>query len=226
MRRSLSAMVNFSSLYISYLAGLFAPLGAVCVLPLYPAFISFLSEKKGKYSISKLTWVITSGIVISMFLFGLVFAGLFSSSLTSAISIVSPIAFGILLIIGVLMILGVDFSTVFPKKNYPHLKSPVKTSFLFGLFFGAIVLPCNPASLIILFALGLSGVDFVLNLFGFILFGIGMATPLIVFAYAADRTEKIIEFFARNKRRVDVVAGIIMVLISAYYLFFVFKILG
>ena len=63
-------MVEFSNLYISYLAGLFAPLGAVCVLPLYPAFISFLSKKsEGKeFSIPKLTWIITFGIILSMFL--------------------------------------------------------------------------------------------------------------------------------------------------------------
>ena len=37
-------MINFlSNLWISFLAGLFAPIGAVCVLPLYPGFLSYLA---------------------------------------------------------------------------------------------------------------------------------------------------------------------------------------
>lgn len=220
-------MVSFFNLYASYFAGVFAPLGAVCILPLYPAFISFLSGKSDKkVSIPKLTWIATFGIILSMFLFGLIFSGIFSGSLSDAISTVSPIAFGILLIVGLLMIFGFDFSTMLPKKNYPQMGSPKMTAFLFGFFFGAIVLPCNPASLIILFSLGLSGVDFVFNLLGFVLFGIGMATPLIIFAYASKRTEKIIQYFSRNKRRVDLIAGIIIVAISIYYLFFVFNVFG
>ena len=33
---------------ISFLAGLFAPLGAVCVLPLYPGFLAWLANQAGE----------------------------------------------------------------------------------------------------------------------------------------------------------------------------------
>ena len=36
---------DLANLWISFLAGLFAPLGAVCVLPLYPGFLSYLASQ-------------------------------------------------------------------------------------------------------------------------------------------------------------------------------------
>ena len=39
-------MVSFLvNLWLSFAAGLFAPIAAVCVLPLYPAFLSYLASQ-------------------------------------------------------------------------------------------------------------------------------------------------------------------------------------
>ena len=75
-------MINiFTNFWISFIAGVFAPIGAVCVLPLYPGFLSYLAskvsgnEKEAKKQIIKLGWLVTLGIVLSMFLIGLIFTG-------------------------------------------------------------------------------------------------------------------------------------------------------
>jgi cytochrome c-type biogenesis protein len=99
-----SALLN---LWISFLAGLFAPLGAVCVLPLYPGFLSYLAgqvnaqgtESENKKQIIMFGVIITLGVIVSMFVFGLIFTFFLQGSLTKAIGIISPIAFGILAVI-------------------------------------------------------------------------------------------------------------------------------
>jgi cytochrome c biogenesis protein CcdA len=220
-----SALLN---IWLSYLAGLFAPLGAVCILPLYPGFLSHLAsqltgEEDSSRGIIKLTWIITLGVLLSMFLIGLIFSYFLESSLTSAIGIISPIAFGILALVSVALIFDFDFSGLVQGRGFRILKNPIASSFVFGLFFGAIVIPCNPASLALLFAISTSVTGFITNLIYFIFFGIGMATPLIVFAYVSSiRTQQIIQFLSRHKRKINLVAGIIMLAISLYYLVFIF----
>jgi len=125
------------------------------------------------------------------------------------------------------LIFDFDFGKFFPRINAPIKKSPMLSAFIFGLFFGAIVLPCNPASLIVLFAITTSTTSFVNNLINFFLFGLGMGTPLLLFSLiSAQKSNTIIGWLSRNKRRINLVAGLIMLGISVYYLFFVFKILG
>jgi cytochrome c-type biogenesis protein len=217
-----SVLLNF---WISFLAGLFAPLGAVCVLPLYPGFLSYLaSQSEAKEKVVRFAWIITAGVIVSMFVIGLIFSYLLESSLTGAIGIISPIAFFILFIISLFMIFGFDFGGLIPKYNVGVVGGPALASFIFGLFFGAVVLPCNPASLVVLFAVSTSTMSFFVNLVNFILFGIGMAFPLIVFAYISSVSGKVIGYLAEHKRGINLIAGLIMLVISLYYLLFVFRI--
>lgn len=219
-----------ANLWISFLAGLFAPIAAVCVLPLYPGFLAYLagqiSEEENKKIPTYLGLVVTFGVIASMFIFGLIFTKLLQESLTKAIGIVSPIAFGVLAIVSILLIFNIDLGAIFPKIHSPITKNPWLTSFIFGLFFGAVVLPCNPASLIVLFAVSTTTMGFIANLFNFILFGFGMALPLLIFAIISGAATPIIGWLTRNKRWINLIAGIIMLAISLYYLIFVFRIFG
>lgn len=232
-----SALLNF---WLSFLAGLSAPIFAVCVLPLYPGFLSLLasrasqtsssnssSSEPSKISIIKLGFVVTFGVIISMFIFGLVFTFILQESLTRAIGIISPIAFGLLALISIFMIFNFDIGKLFPRFNAPIKKSPLLSAFIFGLFFGAIVLPCNPASLVVLFAITTSTTSFVNNLINFLLFGVGMGMPLLVFSFiSAQKSTLVIGWLSSHKRSINLIAGLIMLGISIYYLFFVFRVLG
>ncbi|HIJ11555.1 TPA: cytochrome C biogenesis protein [Candidatus Woesearchaeota archaeon] len=220
-----------TNIWIAFLAGLFAPLGAVCVLPLYPGFLAYLAnkvspeEEGAKKRVILFGIIVAAGVILSMFLVGLLFTGLFSASLTSVISIISPIAFGILAVISILLIFNVDFGSWLPKARAPVLKSPYWSSLIFGLFFGAIVLPCNPASLAILFAVSTSVSSFLTNLLNFIVFGIGMSIPLLVLAIISGAGgKKVISFLTTYKKHINIIAGVIMLGISVYYLFVVFRI--
>ncbi len=224
----------------AFLLGLATPLGAVCVLPIYPGFLVYLSTQVSGGQASRKTiflfgLIITSGVILFMFLMGLVFTTLLEVSLTSIVQIISPIAFGILLVISLILIVtgirslitGVDIDIwrFLPKGRVPMVKNPWATAFLYGFFFGAIVVPCNPGFIAILFARAVSTVDFVQNVSRFLFFGVGVGFPLLVLAGASSAaTEAIMNFLTKHGKWVNIIAGIIMMGISLYYLIFVFRV--
>ncbi|MBS3080227.1 sulfite exporter TauE/SafE family protein [Candidatus Pacearchaeota archaeon] len=223
----MSLLANILS---SFVLGLLTPLTAVCVLPLYPGFLAFLSNKfSGKES--KKTFflfglTILSGIIIFMILLGLIFTTLLQKSLTNVIGIVSPIAFAILGLISLALIFEFDFSRFLPKTNIQTgNKNPLKSAFIFGFFFGAIVLPCNPAFITAFFARALLFGSFFSSMSNFLAFGLGLGFPLLVLSLVSGQWSKnIIGFLIKHKRTINLISGLLMLGISVYYLFFVFKI--
>jgi cytochrome c-type biogenesis protein len=135
-----------STIYDAFLLGLLTPLTAACVLPLYPGFLAYLSNqlsgKEDKKTLALFGLVITTGVVLFMFILGLVFTTILQVSLTNVVGKVSPIAFGILFVISLLLIFDVDIGKFLPKAKTPTgTKNPWLNAFSFGFFFGAIVVP-------------------------------------------------------------------------------------
>ncbi|MCK4965813.1 cytochrome C biogenesis protein [bacterium] len=200
------------------------------MLPLYPGFLVYMSNQLSKQEsdrkkIAFLGIMVSAGVIFFMALFGLIFTTILSTSLTNAISIISPIAFSILAFISLFLIFDVDVGRFMPRIKTPIQKNPLKGAFAYGFFFGAIVLPCNPLFIAALFARTLSGLSFIENMIRFISFGTGMALPLMLISLiSAAKSKKIIGFLVQNKRRVNMISGLIMLAISIYYLVFVFKI--
>lgn len=227
-------------LWEAFLLGLATPLGAVCVLPIYPGFLVYLStrvsgERTGRKTIFLFGLIITTGVILFMFLMGLVFTTLLEVSLTSVVQIVSPIAFGILLVISLILIVtgirslvtGVDIDIwrFLPKGRAPMAQNPWLSAFLYGFFFGAIVVPCNPGFIAILFARAVYTVDFVQNIFRFLFFGVGVGFPLLVLAgVSSTATDAIMNFLTKYGKWVNLIAGLVMLGISLYYLVFVFRV--
>ncbi len=209
-------------------------------MPIYPGFLVYLSSQvkggeAGKKTIFLFGLIITAGVILFMFLLGLVFTTFFQVSLTNIVDIVSPIAFAILLIISLILIVtsiisfvtsrDVDIWRFLPKGRAPVAKNPWLSAFLYGFFFGAIVVPCNPGFIAILFARAVSTVDFAQNVLRFLLFGVGVGFPLLVLAaISSAATDAIINFLTKHGKWVNLVAGLIMLVISLYYLIFVFRV--
>jgi len=221
--------------FVDYLAtfglGLAAPLTAVCVLPLFPGFLAYLSNQISSKSSKKLTiglgLIVVLGIISFMLLFGLVFTTIFQVSLTNAIGIVSPIAFGLLIVISLLLIFNVDLSRLVPQVHAPITKSPLLSAFLFGFFFGAIVIPCNPGVIAAFLARATLISNFTVSMANFLLFGFGLGSPLLVFAILSAATgNKIIDWLGIHKRAINLVIGIVMLVLSLYFLIFDFQIIG
>lgn len=217
---------------IPFVLGLLTPLGAVCVLPLYPAFVASLSnqlsrKEPDKKIIALFGLIMTSGVIGFMFLMGLLFTTILQVSLTKVIGILSPIAFGILIVISTLLLLNIDVGKLLPRIRVPSVKNPLTKGFINGFFFGAIVIPCNPLFIATMFARTLLSANVVGNILKFLFFGIGLAFPLLAFALISTAaSQAIVEFLTKYRRVVNLAAGAIMLPISIYYLVFVFKIFG
>jgi len=217
----------------SFTLGLLTPLGAVCVLPLFPGFLAYLANKVSKDNKKSIFIVfgllITAGVVLFMSLLGIIFTTILKTSLTKVVNVVSPIAFGILIVLSLLLIFNVDFSKYLPKAQAPILSNSYLNALVYGFLFGAIVLPCNPAFIAIMFTktIATSAASFIVNIINFIFFGLGMAAPLLLFSViSAAASTTIIKYLTKYKREINIVAGVIMLVISLYYIIFVFRILG
>jgi cytochrome c-type biogenesis protein len=214
----------------SFTLGLLTPLTAVCVLPLYPGFLAYISNRLktgGKYSFLKISSLAVLGIIIFMLLLGIIFTTVLQVSLTRVVEIVSPIAFFIMAAIGLILIFNIDLGKIIPKAKQPTAKNPLLESFLFGLFFGAIVIPCNPGFIAIFFARSLLVENFFSNMINFLLFGLGLGAPLILLSAVSERwSSGVIKFLVNNKRIINLIAGLIILIISLYYIIFVFRVFG
>jgi len=224
-------MINlFSQIIESFVLGFLTPLTAICVLPLYPAFLIYLSNQlensEEKKSLLPLSLIVVSGVISFMFLLGLIFTYIFKVSLTNVIGIISPIAFSILAIISLMLIFNIDFSKFFPKLNIPLTQNhPMRNAYLYGFFFGAIVVPCNPLFIAVLFTRVASIGTFLSGLLSFVTFGLGIGAPLIIFSLISNKaSSKVIGFLIKNKRPINIISGLLMLGISLYYLINVFRV--
>lgn len=220
-----------SDISTAFVLGLLTPLTAVCVLPLYPGFLAYLSNQLNKESdrktIALIGVIITSGVILFMLLLGLIFTTFLQVSLTRVIGIVSPIAFGILIIISLLLIFDIDISRFMPKARIPKARNPLLMAFVYGFFFGSIVVPCNPLFIAALFARTISTMGFLGNVINFLFFGFGMAFPLLAFSFVSTAASTaIINYLTKYRRAINVSAGMIMLIISIYYIVFVFRVFG
>ena len=215
----------------AFVLGLLTPLTAVCVLPLYPGFLAYLANKlsgtKDKKYLVLFGVIITLGVVLFMSLIGLLFTTVLQVSLTKVIGIVTPIAFFVLIVLSILLMLDKDVGKYLPKWHSPVVGNPLFSAFIFGFFFGAIVIPCNPLFIAALFARAISTTDFVGNILQFISFGVGIGAPLLLFSIiSAAASKTIIGFLTAHKSWINRIAGVLMFGISVYYLVFVFRIFG
>jgi cytochrome c-type biogenesis protein len=204
---------------------------AVCVLPLYPGFVSFLSRKlstggrRGRPL--ALGGLVAGGVILFMLLVGLVFTTLLGTSLTRVVQIVSPIAFTVLVGISVLLILDIDAGRLFPQARIPAVNNPYLSAAMYGLFFGAIVAPCNPGMITAFFtkALATTTSHFLANMLHFLLFALGIAFPLLLIAALSGTvSQAVVRFLVNYKAVINRVAGVLMLGVSLYYLIFVFRV--
>lgn len=218
--------ISLNTWVLSFLAGLYTPLGAMCVLPLYPGYLAFLAGRTAqgkKISTLLLGVAVTGGVIGAMLLFGIVFVSILQVSTGLVIGYLGPVVYMILALMSAGMILGVDIGRIFPAFHSPEAKTPWITACLFGAFFGLVALPCNPASIIMLFALSTTTADFFANFITFVIFGVGMATPLLILsAFSMDANRRAVSFLTRYHGIINRGAGVLMLIVALYYLIFVF----
>lgn len=224
----------FRDLLELFLIGVGTPLSAVCVLPLYPAFVAYLANAGdgsagdgGGRSPLLLGILVVAGVLSSVGLVGFVFTTLLQRSLTGVVEVVSPVAFGVLVVVGAALVLDLDVFDRIPSVEPPRSRYPSVTAYAYGFFFGAVVLPCNPGFVALFFArVPILFETRVGGMLGFLAFGLGIGAPLLAFAALSESFgRRLTRLLARHSGPINRVTGAIVLAVSAYYLVVVFDVL-
>lgn len=227
MTSTAAALIEF------FLIGLATPLTATCVIPLYPAFLAYLASAGNSdrhTSIALLGTLVVAGVIAFMTLVGLLWSVIFAEGIGSAVEYISPAAFSVLAIVGALLIVSPSGFSRLPTVEPPHTSYPTVSAFGYGFFFGAIVIPCNPGLIALFFSR--STVTFpafdtqVEVMLGFLAFGLGIGAPLLAFALISQSySQAVTRTLARYSPVINRLVGVILLIVSLYYLVFVFQII-
>jgi cytochrome c-type biogenesis protein len=209
--------------WLSFLAGIYASVGSPCALVLYPGYLSFLAGRSGDSQ--RLPWpllfgiAVAAGVITGMLAAGILFILVLAIAGEAGRVAITSGAFVLLLILSLLLILDIGYGRLAKPFPFPRVERPLFAAFLLGLGFGIIILPCNAAPVVILFALASSAPGFTTGLGSFFWFGIGITFPLLVLAGLSQaRNRQIMGFLTGHRRAIRLVAGIIMLAISVGYL--------
>ncbi|HET6581200.1 MAG TPA: cytochrome c biogenesis protein CcdA [Methanoregula sp.] len=208
---------------LSFLAGIYAPVGAPCALILYPGYIAFLAGKSGEegHRIAPfvLGLVVATGVIVAMLTGSLLFSYAVYAGGEAFRDVFIPAVFIILIILSLLLIFDINLGQVSGFHPIPGLENPIAAAFCLGMTFGIIILPCNSAAVALLLALASTASGLFEGLGAFLSFGLGITLPLLVLAALSQATNRrLMRFLTRYQRAIRLISGIIMLVIAAWYL--------
>jgi len=201
-----------------------------CVLPLYPAFLAYVTAPQpaaagggampayGRPSPAIAALMVWLGVVIGMVAVGALLAAL-SLGLGSVLRILVPLADLLLITLGIMLLLGRN-----PFARIPQLApgslgrgGPMVGSFLYGLLFAPIALPCSGPFLIGIFVASLTLDDALRQLAFFGAFGVGFGLPLLALGLVGQvRAAELARALVRWERPLQLVLGIALIAIGAW----------
>jgi cytochrome c-type biogenesis protein len=213
------------SIGLAFLGGIvsfFSP----CVLPVIPAYFSFLVGSSLNRDVSRKDLLIQSIFFVAGFSVVFILLGISASALGRWIGAYRPILSrigGAIVILFGLHMLGVLKIRWLMMEKRIHLESSAKASggraFLLGLSFAAGWTPCiGPVLSSILFLAGSTGNSGQASFLLFI-YSLGLAIPFLVFALVADKAVLVIRRSGGIVLRIQWIGGVILILLGIALLF-------
>lgn len=212
-----------------FLIGVATPLTAACVIPLYPAFVAFLasgSDGVTARSPALLGLLVVAGVLSFLAIAGLVVATVLQTSMTLVVEAVSAPAFAVLAVVGAVLLVSPNAFARLPTVEPPHSRYPTLSAYGYGLFFGAIVLPCNPGLIALFFARVPVLFDSTVHaMLGFLAFGLGIGAPLLALALVAESSGRhVTRTLATYSGPINRATGAVLLAVAAYYLLIIFAV--
>ena len=214
-----------SELLQAFVLGNGAILTNVCMLPLYPGTIAFLSssisDRNARPVGFLLGFAVLGGILSMMVVIGAILYAI-GQSFAGVLPLILPVIYGLVIVLGVSMAMGFNPFARMLTPQAPTLNNPFGTAYLYGLMFGPMTLPCTGPIITAAFVLSvdstgtLSGSALLSRLLYFLFFGLGFGWPLLLLpmlARSAQRrflgwTTKNHELLVRGSGALLVVIGI------------------
>jgi cytochrome c-type biogenesis protein len=189
-----------------------------CVLPLYPAFLAYLAGHQQlleKRTVARWLGVITlAGLLTSMLLLGLILA-LLQIEAGKALALLLPITYAIVISMGILLLLHINSLARLPAVQFPRLRNPIIGSFLYGMLYAPVTLPCSSALVIGVFANAVTVTDALDGIRYFLLFGLGFGLPLLILPLLADPLRKsILQWMNTHIRLLEQIGGVVLIAIG------------
>lgn len=218
-----------------YLGALVAGIGATvtpCVLPLYPAFLAYLTGGTGGLAVAGtavkavpgqispalaalLVWV---GVVTGMLAIGAIVAAI-AVPLGQVNRTILPIADLILIGLGILLLAGINPFARLPQPSPSALggRGPLVGAFAYGLLFAPIAIPCSGPFIVGIFAFSLTIGDAFGRLLFFVVFGVGFGLPLFLLGTIGQvRGAQLARAIVRHERPLQVGLGLILVAVGIW----------
>ncbi len=214
----------FLLLWLSFLAGILAPITSPCVLVMYPGYIAFLARRSqddtGTQIHPALVGItISCGILLSLLAGGIVFSFLVTFLGGTVRAVVTTVIYVILLVLSLFLIFGSGSRRTVSLPPLLRPANPLAAAFLYGALFGIIILPCNAAALVLLLALAATAGGFTDGLGSFLLYGTGVIAPLLILSFVSGaRSHAFLDILSRHQRAIRITAGIFMLAIALWYL--------
>lgn len=194
-------------------------MGNPCVLPLYPGFIAYLAGSSPTIETSRITrWlgiIVLAGVLVSMLLVGFIIA-LLQVAMGAVLAIFLPLISIILVVMGLLMVLDKNPFARFTTLHATRSTNPLISSFLYGLLYGPMTLPCSGPMIIGIFAYGASDMRSVVDsLLYMVAYGAGFGLPLVILPLLASAKQKaVVQWLARHHIALTRTAGMLLVIIG------------
>lgn len=205
----------------AFLLGNGAILGNVCILPLYPGFIAFLSstastDHAGR-SRSFLGLLVFVGMMTVMLALGWVLFKL-NQTFSSIFSWFLPVVFATVIVLGVMMLVGKNPFARMTSLQVPVVRSPLATAFLYGVLLGPMTLPCTGSLIISTFVLGVGDPRSLMEgIFYFLTFGLGFGWPLVVLPFVATPVQHhITRWLTRHYALVGRLSGALVIGVAVF----------
>ena len=188
-----------------------------CILPLYPGFLAYLSGQKEiggqKYFLGLF---VLMGVLTMMLALGGVIA-LLAIPVGRVLVYVLPLADILIFVLGFLLLLNYNPFKTLPQIQLPALRHPYMNAYMYGLLYGPIALPCSGPMVVSIFVLSFTAGEAFRQLWTFLWFGLGLGIPLLILSFlSAAFQRQLTSFLARHSRRVNLVAGILLVGVALY----------
>lgn len=205
-------------LVVAFGAGL-ASAASPCLIPLYPAFLAYLTGSAGAEAgtgtarrISGFLGIaVLFGLLTSMMVIGLVVVAV-SAPIGLILGYAVPLIDALLITLGVMLLAGINPFMKLPSIRVPGARGPVSQAYVYGIFLGPIALPCAGPFLIVTLAISVGAAETIGTLATFFVFGLGFGLPLVLLSVLARaRQDTVVRFLARHHRAIEVISGVLLV---------------
>ncbi len=190
-----------------------------CVLPLYPAFLAYLANNSTTLqsrNISRWLGAFTlAGVLTAMLIVGLLLA-ILQIAVGKALAVILPIIYLIVIGMGVLLLLRINPFARLPAVRSPRLKNPMLSSFLYGMLYGPMTLPCSGPLVVGVFAYGAADPRSIIEgVLYFVAFGLGFGLPLLILPLLAEPVRKsVLRWMLTHHELLERVSGVLLIIVG------------